>query len=109
MKNFFNRSGKFRLWGAALMCFLFAFSGAMLLADLYRALMCYLGSPTDNVFAYVFICLLVPMYFNVAKMQLQLYLHKEQQAEKKTPSKRRSLFKSIVLKLPYYFVCTLHA
>ena len=43
-----------------------------------------LGSPTDNVFGYVFICLLVLMYFNVAKMQLQLYLHKERQAEKKT-------------------------
>ena len=83
MRNFFNKNGKFRLWGPTLMCFLFAFSGAILLADLYRALMRYLGSPTDNVFGYVFVCLLVPMYFNVAKLQLQLDLHKEQQAEKK--------------------------
>ena len=61
------------------MCLIFAINGALVLTDLYKALMHYLGAPpTDGVYAYIFICLLVLMYFNVAKMQLQLDLHKEQ-------------------------------
>lgn len=82
MKNLFNASGKVRLWMAALMYLLLVINGTILLADLYKALMHYLGSPvTNDVYSYVFVCLLAPAYFNIAKMQLDL--HKEQQAKKK--------------------------
>lgn len=85
MRNILNESGKARLFMATVMYVLFTIDGTILLGGLYKALMKYLGSPvTNDIYSYVFVCLLTPVYFKVAKMQLQLY--REQQAEKKKPS-----------------------